>query len=359
MRRPTALAAAGAAALLVVFMGVGMLATRDEPLREWTGRLASTAEDRAASIQQWAGDLSAHARTVARFPTVVSSLGGPRTSPVDFRDEAARSAHLRGILSDGIRTHGRADLWVLDRAGRVAASGRDAEASGAVREVARAAVGSGEPRFVVYDAGPSGVRVAVAASVTARGAEGALGAVVVETPAEEFLYPLLRSEPVATRTAEALLVGLDGGSPRFLSPLRKAAPSGMGPRARFDEAVTDLILSDAEGVSILDDYSGDPVLAVARRLEGLPWALVVKVDRREARANHVANLVLLSLALLGVLLGTGGIAYGLWKRHMAAAQRAVRDHEGRFRWHAERAGDFIYRYRLVPEPGFEYVNAAW
>jgi len=48
---------------------------------------------------------------------------------------------------------------------------------------------------------------------------------------------------------------------------------------------------------------------------------------------------------------------GMWlQRH--EAQTELRESEGRFRRLAENAADLIYRYRLLPTPGFEYVSPA-
>ena len=49
------------------------------------------------------------------------------------------------------------------------------------------------------------------------------GAVLIESDAARYLYPLLGPQPLSTRTSETLLVRRDGPAVVFLSPLRRRA----------------------------------------------------------------------------------------------------------------------------------------
>ena len=355
---PATLAAAALAVFLTLVLGSAARAAREEAFEDWTGRLASMADDRTASIQRWLDDLRADAVQFARYPSVIAELGGPRTTPLAFRAPGDRHRHLSSILADALDHPGRVDLWVFDPAGDLVAAGRAATPAPDVVRLAREAGGSPAGRVITYHS-DDGMRVAVSVPVTAPGS-APLGVVIVEERAADFLVPLLLAEPVRTESAEAILVTRVGDSLHFISPVRKRAP-GQGDiwiPASSKGLAANSALRGERRAGIFRDYAGDVVLAVTRTVAGVPWGLVVKVDRREVLAEQRRDLLMLALGLVGILMGGLGVTYGLWKQASAAAQRTVREREERFRWHAERAGDLIYRYRLLPDRGFEFVNRA-
>ena len=360
-RRGVAIAAISLVAVFALAFSIVMLATRDEPMREWNARLVSMADDRAASIERWLDDLRADAGMFAGYPTVVSTLGGPSSTPIRFQAEEDRARHLGRILGDGVGHHGRADVWIFGSDARLRAAGRGGVHPARAVTALVDRVLDGDPDDVLaYLAADGTVRIAMAAPVRPGPGGAPLGVAVVETSAADFLFPLLTAQPVPSRTGEVQLVTADSGRIRYITPHRKSGGAVfVAPRMARPGLAAAAALRGIESFELFVDYRGDEVLAVTRRLEAAPWGLIAKVDRAEAFAHRREDVALFAVALFGLLLGGVGVAYGLWKRRVAHIHARLRDREMRFRWHAERAGDLIYRYRLRPSAGLEYVNPAF
>ena len=125
------------------------------------------------------------------------------------------------------------------------------------------------------------------APISSRGA-APIGIVDLAWNAEQSLFPLVTDWPIPTRTADTLLVRVEGDELRFLSPLRYGTESVL----EVTEPLTGERLAGVKAAQgqrgILrdtDDYRAVAVLAYATPIAGTPWLMVAKIDRREAYAG--------------------------------------------------------------------------
>src|SRR5262249_21146313 len=114
------------------------------------------------------------------------------------------------------------------------------------------------------------------------------------------------------------------------------------------EAQTDLM---NEGQQSLDDV----LQSIAQVEDEQDQLLQQKTDESDAREQDI-NLSITFGSLLAMLLAALMINRGIVARRRADV--ALRESAARFQRLAENALDMIYRYRILPTPGFEYVSPA-
>ncbi len=165
-----------------------------------------------------------------------------------------------------------------------------------------------------------------------------MGVAYVTWKAGAALNPLVVSWPVPTRSAETYLVRRDGGSVRFLTPLRFARDAALALTQPLDSPAMPTARAARGERGILEggrDYRGVPVLAYAAAVSGTPWLMIAEIDEVEAYAGirtvAWATAVVLGCGLL--LAYSGG--YLLWRRDRqrreVAALEARQAAEARFR----------------------------
>ncbi len=139
-----------------------------------------------------------------------------------------------------------------------------------------------------------------------------------------FLYPLLQQWPTASPSAETLLVRRDGDQVVFLNELRHRAGTALRLRLPLSEAALPAaqILRGQSGIFEGIDYRGERVLAALMLIPGTAWAMVSKLDLREAFAT-LNELTVIAVAIIGGTLLLVGIAFLLWRRSEEQARRAI------------------------------------
>lgn len=161
----------------------------------------------------------------------------------------------------------------------------------------------------LHSHGPQGhVHLAEAAPVFDRGL--CLGFVVFDIDVRTYLYPLLKSWPTDSSTAETLIVRRDGDDVLFLNALRFRPDAALRlriPLARTQVPAVRAVLG-YQGVVEGVDYRGQKVIAAVRDVPGLPWKMIGKMDTaevfaglRERRNILILQVVILLLALVFVL----------------------------------------------------------
>jgi PAS domain S-box-containing protein len=143
-----------------------------------------------------------------------------------------------------------------------------------------------------------------------------------------LLYPLIQSWPVASATAETLLVRREADEVVFLNTLRHSAALPLRLRLPVGTPPTPSAVGIAGHVGLAPgrDYRGEPVLAYAMPVAGTPWVLVSKIDEAEVYGQP-RTLALLTAALVALFLAA---AWWWW---------AQREREARARYRERRASE--------------------
>ena len=155
------------------------------------------------------------------------------------------------------------------------------------------------------------------------GQRQAVGAVILDTPVERIVFPLIQSWPTPSASAETLLVRREGDRVLYLNELRHR----KGTALVFSQALDDrelpaalAVLAGTPQVMEGKDYRGVRVLAAMRPVIGTPWYLVAKVDRDEVLAP-LRNLVFwVSLVATSAVLVVAFLILMLWRQQLRTHQ---------------------------------------
>jgi len=128
---------------------------------------------------------------------------------------------------------------------------------------------------------------------------------ILRTDPTQYLYPLIQTWPMPSKTAEALIVRKDGDDVLFLNTLRHRPDPPLTvriPLSRTDVPAVQAALG-LTGLFQGHDYRGVDVLADIRPVPGSAWFMVAKADTDEILAEvryrgGVIGIVTLILVLL-------------------------------------------------------------
>jgi len=341
------------AAGLGYFAGVHVPKVRSQAIQSWEGRLSAVADDRKAAIEAWLEERLNDARVSASFPSAASLLEGRQPTRATPGQEGPE--HLLRELEVMVQASGSTGAYLLNRKGEVvaatsgslpldptcAAQALEATPGLAARLIDLAPDQAGRLRLAFV--APVVAEAGAEARPIARG-QPPIGAAVFALAPESRLFPLLRREPVPTKTQEAILVERRGNRLVFLSPLRHRSDPPLTYSVSIDRAAPFAATAAVSGVSAIRqyvDYRGVRVLAATRKIDGTPWGLVVKVDLSEALAasrDEVRDTALVALGGLIALLGAG---YGLWRSRQAAFETAALRTETRLGVLFKHANDIV------------------
>jgi PAS domain S-box-containing protein len=153
----------------------------------------------------------------------------------------------------------------------------------------------------------------------AGGQENPSGVLLLEIDPFQFLYPLIQSWPMPSRSSESLLVRPEGGDAVFLSELRHQKHTILHLRFPISELrlPAAMAIRGTEGIVEGIDYRGVAVLAALRRIPDSPWFLVAKLDQGEVYAPIRQQAWYIGI-LIGLLISGAGLSVGLLWRHEQA-----------------------------------------
>lgn len=318
---------------------------------EVEAQLAAIARLKVSQIAQWRAERLGDATTLMESPFTGPALAEWLTTGAP--GEAARLLEQFRSLREHYRYD---DILLVDAEGRVrlswSGSLRPLEAEGA-KAVAQA-IAEKRPLLTDLHLGPDGrtPHLGAVAPLYAAGERGGapVGAVILQARADQFLYPLIQSWPVPSRTAETLLVRREGNDVLFLNNLRHRPGWALSlriPLSETDVPAVQAVLGK-EGLFQGKDYRGEEVIAYIKAVPDSPWFLVAKVDVDEAFAEWRFRAWALAGLTVGFILivaaGAGLLAQGnevRYQRALAQAEAALRQVEAGYRTTLLSVGDAI------------------
>jgi len=284
------------------------LAQKRDYLQRVSNELAAIARLKSNQIVSWNNERLGDAAVITESPflavSVVDCLASPKGVGEDRLLALFRSLHLH---------YSYTDVLLVDPEGRVRLS-----LSGSWRmhdcylEAMGEALRRRKPVFtdLHMSLGHQKPHISIVAPIFS-GEEnngGPLGSIILVSDATQFLYPLIRSWPTPSASAETLLVTRDGNDALFLNDLRHRPDAALKlriPLRRADEPAV-MAVRGRQGLVEGRDYRGVEVVAAILPVPDSPWFMVAKVDASEVFAPWRTRQALI-LGLYAGLLGAMGM----------------------------------------------------
>ncbi len=296
--------------------------------------LAAVGRLKAEEIARWLGERRGDAdvlRANRWLAVAAADLGSDRGDPESL-------ARIKALLGGMQHVYRYDDIVLTDRDGRVLvrvfaepAHPTDERVVNLVRRAAKTLQVQQSDLFLGENERASMVLVAPLLGDAADAP--AVGAVILYTDPQDYLYPLIQDWPLPSRTGETLLVERRGDQVVFLNDLRYRSGAALTLTAAADapELPAAMGVRGVRGVVEGIDYRGTRVLAALRQVEGTTWIIVAKVDEEEVlgpiaeRGWFTAGFTV----LLVCVAGAGALL--LWRARERRAIAALADSEVRYR----------------------------
>ena len=193
------------------------------------------------------------------------------------------------------------------------------------------AVRTGRPRLSNFFQLPDGsVRISVVASLT--GPDAVVRVLVLRRDPDKVIFPLLKSWPTQSPSAETLLVMRSGDDAVHVNRLRHRDVPPMSLRVPLTDtgviAVQAVKSARARVFENAVDYRGEPVLGRSEIISGTPWILIAKIDQSEVTAAaRYRGAMIFALAMLGILLSALAVTVLYGRRQLYLYRELSREEQ--------------------------------
>lgn len=145
-------------------------------------------------------------------------------------------------------------------------------------------------------------------------------AILLHTPVEHFLFPLIQRWPTPSPSAETMLVRRDGDQVLFLNELRHQRRTALTLRTPLNAHVPPSLAVKTGGIQHMEtrDRRGVTVLAASRPVAGTSWFVVAKVDRDEVYAPLKRLALWVSLITFAAVIALLAVILLLWRQQQRA-----------------------------------------
>jgi two-component system sensor histidine kinase/response regulator len=151
------------------------------------------------------------------------------------------------------------------------------------------------------------------------GDSSVIGIIILRINPGKILYPLVKTWPTLSKTAETLLLRREGDSILYLNELKHIANSALSLR----KSLKDERLIGARAVLGFDriaegiDYRNVKVIAVSKKIPDTQWYMVSKVDKKELYGTFSEQLLFAQLLIIFFISAFGAvIGWMIWHQRM-------------------------------------------
>jgi len=303
--------------LIVPVLGYSIFHLYGPQLRESVfADLSAIAVLKTNEIESWLAQHQANAVVLAKD----QDLGENAALLLRNQGNDAQRGYIRARL-DAVRQAYGYDAVLLDATGRnVLVAGKYLETAEDIkRHLLPLALRSGQvQRSDLYRDASGVVHLDYVVPLLQNGEGHA--AILLHTPVERFLFPLIQRWPTPSASAETMLLRRDGDSVLYLNELRHEHNTALRLRTPLDSLSSAAMAVRAGQARHMEavDWRGVPVLAAARPVAGTAWYVVAKIDREEALAPRKHLVLWVSVVALAAVAAVATAILLLWRQQQRA-----------------------------------------
>jgi PAS domain S-box-containing protein len=297
---------------------------RDREVQRWQDRLSIIIDSRRDVIEKWITAQIQEVRAITD-PNVTQGVGFYVEQAASSGSQVTDSPELQflqnllnsrsqqaGFISDikgagakaATAQYGYSGLGIVSLKGDVlVASDSFPTVTDELRAIIAKAPKKSSAMSSIYH-GPDNVpSIAFTAPITSEtDPEKSVGLVVGVKVYGKDLFPLLKQPGHVDKSAEAVLLRLDGRTIQYISPLLDG-PKALKRKLNLDtpDLAAAFAIDGKEQFAIRRDYREKDVLLVHRVIEGSPWRLMYKIDSDESLAEAEERLRNMILGFVGLI----------------------------------------------------------
>ncbi len=305
-------------------------------LVNWETRLGILADSRANAVNEWIARQFAELTSLADNQYLELYASQILQTPTESKEEPFQVSYLRNLLvftaersgfasksiqtvNANVQTSGTSGIAILDKEKKVLVSTISMPPlEGRLAEIIVNLPQSENYISNIYkgvDGKPSIVFSVPIPSVQGDDGSGMnyVGSIVGIQTVEESLFPLLKQPGAMEKTAEAMLVRVDGNILNYISPTNDGSPALSKNLNITPELEASFAVLNPGQFAIKRDYAYNKVLVTGRKIANTPWTLVYKVNSDEALAEsttHRNNL--LTIGIITIFFITAAII-AMWQ----------------------------------------------
>ena len=182
-----------------------------------------------------------------------------------------------------------------------------------------------------------------------------IGLVLVTIDPAKVLYPLIKTWPSESKSAETLLIRPDGDSVLYLNDLRGKQNTALSfrlPLTKTNIPAVHAVLG-YRGIFEGQDYRGVRVLSDIMSIPGTSWVMITKMDLEEIfEPLHNTILIIISFGVIIILIAVAVLIF-YWKNQQSKfyeekytleieTEKVLRESETKFRYLAESITDIFF-----------------